>query len=136
MAAVRGSVGSSSLFGEEQGSGPPRPTLATRSAGGSSRVVGRARGATPIAPLRYDRSEADSRVQVMTEALKKAFEVAAQLADADQDSLAAAILTEIEGYGAWGSALLNSQHRLADLAEEAREEYRRGGTRPLDPRDP
>jgi hypothetical protein len=32
----------------------------------------------------------------MTEALKKAFERAARLPDAEQDSLAAAIMTEIE----------------------------------------
>lgn len=72
----------------------------------------------------------------MTEALKKAFEKAAQLPDADQDSLAAAILTEIDSEGVWESAFFNSQRELGDLAEEALEEHRRGQTRPLDPRNP
>jgi hypothetical protein len=72
----------------------------------------------------------------MTEALKKAFEQAARLPDADQDSLAAAILTEIGGEDLWESAFSNSQQALGDLAEEAMEEHRRGRTRPLDPRNP
>ena len=72
----------------------------------------------------------------MTEALKKAFEKAAQLPEADQDSLAAAILTEIASEGGWESAFLNSQKELGDLAEQALEEHRQGRTRPLDPRNP
>ena len=72
----------------------------------------------------------------MTEALKKAFERAAQLPEADQDSLAAAILTEIESEETWESAFSNSQHELGNLADEALEEHRRGKTRPLDLRHP
>ena len=72
----------------------------------------------------------------MTEALRRAFQRAAQLPDADQDSLAGAILTEIEGEGLEESAFSHSQQVLADLAEEALEEHRRGRTRPLDPRIP
>jgi hypothetical protein len=72
----------------------------------------------------------------MTEALRRAFERAAQLPDADQDSLAAAILTEIGGEGLWESAFSGSQQVLADLAEDALEEHRRGRTRSLDPRSP
>ena len=72
----------------------------------------------------------------MTEALKKAFERASQLPEADQDSLAAAILTEIESEDAWDSAFSRSQKELGALADEALEEHRRGRTRPLDPRNP
>ena len=70
----------------------------------------------------------------MTEALKKAFEKAAQLPEADQDALAAAILTEIESEEAWESAFSSSQQALGALADEALDEHRKGKTRPLDPR--
>ena len=70
----------------------------------------------------------------MTEELKKAFEKAAQLPDADQDALAAAIVAEIESEVLWESAFLKSQTTLGDLADEAMEEHRKGRTRPLDPR--
>jgi len=71
----------------------------------------------------------------MTEALKKAFEKASQLPESDQDSLAAAILVEIENEEAWESAFSSSQESLGVLADEALEEHRRRKSRPLDPRD-
>ena len=69
----------------------------------------------------------------MTKALKKAFEAASRLPDADQDELAAAILEELEADERWEAAFARSQDDLERLAEEALEEYRAGRTEPLDP---
>jgi hypothetical protein len=69
----------------------------------------------------------------MTKALKKAFEAAARLPDADQDELAAAILEELEADERWDAAFARSQDALARLADEALEEHRAGRTEPLDP---
>lgn len=72
----------------------------------------------------------------MTEALKKAFERAARLPDAEQDSLAAAILAEIESEDAWEAAFAGSETELGNLADHALEEHLNGKTRRLDPRNP
>lgn len=69
----------------------------------------------------------------MTKALKRAFEAAARLPDADQDELAAAILEELEADERWEAAFAASQDALARLAHEALEEHRAGRTEPLDP---
>ena len=69
----------------------------------------------------------------MTKALKKAFEAASHLPDADQDELAAAILEELEAEERWDAAFAHSQDALARLADEALEEHRAGRTEPLDP---
>jgi hypothetical protein len=72
----------------------------------------------------------------MTEALKRAFEKAAQLPDADQDSLAAATLSEIQGDEVWDESFSVSENALSALADEALEEHRQGLTRSLDPKKP
>ena len=69
----------------------------------------------------------------MTKALKKAFEAASRLPDADQDELAAAILEELEADERWEATFARSQDALERLAEEALEEYRAGRTEPRDP---
>lgn len=69
----------------------------------------------------------------MTKALKKAFEAASRLSDADQDELAAAILEELEADERWEAAFARSQDALERLADEALEEYRADRTEPLDP---
>ena len=69
----------------------------------------------------------------MTKALKKAFEAAARLPDADQDELAAAILEELEADERWDAAFARSHDALERLGDEALEEYRAGRTEPLDP---
>lgn len=69
----------------------------------------------------------------MTKALKKAFEAASRLPDADQDELAAAIIEELEADERWEAAFARSQNALERLADEALEEYRAGRTEPLDP---
>ena len=69
----------------------------------------------------------------MTKALKKAFEAASCLPDADQDELAAAILEELDADERWDAAFARSQDALERLANEALEEHRAGRTEPLDP---
>jgi len=69
----------------------------------------------------------------MTKALQKAFEVASQLPDREQDDLAAAIIEEVRAEAAWEKALSASLPELERLAEEALQEYRAGRTKPLDP---
>jgi hypothetical protein len=69
----------------------------------------------------------------MTKALKKAFEAASRLPDAEQDELAAAILEELEADQRWEAAFASSQDTLERLGNEALEEYRSGRTEPLDP---
>ena len=69
----------------------------------------------------------------MTNKLKKAFDAAAKLPPADQDALAAAILEEVKVDGLWDASFAKNPGALERLAEEALDEQRSGGTRPLDP---
>jgi len=69
----------------------------------------------------------------MTELLRKAFEKASKLPDAEQDALASVLLEELEGETKWEEALANSQDQLAALADAALTEQGAGKTRPLDP---
>jgi hypothetical protein len=75
---------------------------------------------------------AEDRVQ-MTGALKKVFEEASRLPDAQQDELAAAIREEIAATRRWDGILSESQDALERLADEALTERRAGRTEPLDP---
>ncbi len=68
----------------------------------------------------------------MTRALKKAFEAASKLPEAEQDALAAAILEELESERRWDELFERSADTLAKLAKEALAEDRAGRTRPLD----
>ena len=68
----------------------------------------------------------------MTRALRKAFEAASKLPDAEQDALAAAILEELESERRWDELFQRSADALAKLAKEALAEDRAGRTRPLD----
>ncbi len=69
----------------------------------------------------------------MTKLLEKAFEKAAELPDADQDSFAQWLLAELESEGHWADLFSASQSDLARLAEEALSEHSRGETEELDP---
>ncbi len=68
----------------------------------------------------------------MTKALKKAFEAASKLPEAEQDALAAAILEELASERRWDELFERSADTLAKLANEALTEDRAGRTRPLD----
>lgn len=69
----------------------------------------------------------------MTRLLEEAFRKASELSEAEQDALAASILADLEDERRWSEAFANSQDLLAELAAEARKEYRAGRTLPLDP---
>jgi hypothetical protein len=58
--------------------------------------------------------------------LERAFAAAAELPESEQDALAAWILAELSTERRWRESLAASPADLADLAREAREEYRRG----------
>jgi hypothetical protein len=70
---------------------------------------------------------------MMTDLLKKAFDRASRLAEDEQDALARWLLDEIASDRRWGTSFARSQDRLADLAREARDEYRADRTEELDP---
>ena len=69
----------------------------------------------------------------MTELLERALAEVAKLSPADQDTIAAIILDELEDERRWDEAFARSADKLAALAREARVERRRGETQPLDP---
>ena len=68
----------------------------------------------------------------MTRALEEAFKEASKLAEAEQDSLAAAIKAELDAE--WEKSLNDSQDTLAKLADEALDEFQSGQTQPLQPK--
>jgi hypothetical protein len=59
----------------------------------------------------------------MTELLKIAIAKVKNLSDKEQDTIAAIILEELEDETKWEQAFANSQYLLANLANEAMEEY-------------
>jgi hypothetical protein len=69
----------------------------------------------------------------MTELLEKAMAEAAKLPAEEQDAFAAWILGELESERRWDELFARSQDMLAEMAAEARREYRAGLTEPLDP---
>ena len=68
----------------------------------------------------------------MTTQLERAFAHAAKLSAREQDALAALLMDEIEAEKKWDEACAHSQDLLAEMADEALAEHRRGETRPLD----
>jgi hypothetical protein len=69
----------------------------------------------------------------MTNALRKAFEVASCLPDREQDALAAAILEELAADERWETTIAAEPGALERLADEALAEHRASRTKPLDP---
>ncbi len=67
-----------------------------------------------------------------TQLLERAFAEAAKLPDRDQDALAALVMEELESEKKWDDAFANSQDMLAQMAEQALAEHKKGETRPLD----
>ena len=68
----------------------------------------------------------------MTKVLNEAFERPSRLPEADQDSLAAMLLDEMQDEKRWQAAFRRGEAKVAELAEEALAEYRAGRTTPLD----
>jgi hypothetical protein len=69
----------------------------------------------------------------MTSLLRRAFDEAAKLPEAEQEILASRLLAELAAEDDFDRAIAGSAHRLADLAAEALHEHRAGLTEPLDP---
>src|SRR5713101_5964211 len=68
----------------------------------------------------------------MSDALRKAFEIAGRLPKREQDELAAALLEELASDECWDAALGQPQEALARLADDALGEHRAGRNRALD----
>jgi hypothetical protein len=64
----------------------------------------------------------------MTQLLKRAFEKASKLPDAEQDALAAEILAELEGGSRWDGALGSSADAIDEMGRQALKEYQQGKT--------
>ena len=69
----------------------------------------------------------------MTKLLEKAFAEAVKLPKREQDKLAKWLLAELESERRWDQAFARSADQLAQLAEEALKEHRKGRTKPLNP---
>ncbi len=69
----------------------------------------------------------------MTTLLERAFAEAGKLSPAEQDLLAARVLTELGEEAEFDRAIATSAGKLATLANEAIAEHRAGQTRELDP---
>ena len=68
----------------------------------------------------------------MTELLEEALRKVATLPQEEQDAIASQIIETLQDEAAWKEKLARSPEKLRRLAKEAREEHRRGETRPLD----
>jgi uncharacterized coiled-coil DUF342 family protein len=68
----------------------------------------------------------------MTELLKKAFEAVSKLPPEAQDAIAARVLMELEDESRWDEAFARSEDKLAQMADEAIEEFLAGKTLPLE----
>ena len=67
----------------------------------------------------------------MTQLLDQAIREVTRLPAAEQDALAAILLTEMAAEQRWFTAFARSQEVLAELAEEALKEDQTGRTRPF-----
>ena len=69
----------------------------------------------------------------MGKLLEKVLLEASKLPDQEQEAFAAWALAELESGRRWDDLFARSQDLLAEMADEARREYRAGLTEPLDP---
>ena len=69
----------------------------------------------------------------MTDLLKKAFDIASQLPEDEQDAMAEWLLAELATEEGWEERFAGTQDALSVLAREASEEHERGETEELDP---
>lgn len=68
----------------------------------------------------------------MTELLQRAFQLASQLSDDEQNAIAAQLIEEIEIEARWDASFAHSLDFLEQMADEALREHRAGLTMPLD----
>jgi hypothetical protein len=69
----------------------------------------------------------------MSKLLEKVMTEASKLPEEEQEAFAAFMLAELESERRWDELFSRSQDLLAQMADEARREYRAGLTEPLDP---
>jgi hypothetical protein len=69
----------------------------------------------------------------MNKLLERVITETAKLPDEDQEAFAAFMLAELESERRWDDLFSRSHDLLAQMAEEAHEEYLVGLTEPLDP---
>jgi hypothetical protein len=69
----------------------------------------------------------------MTSLLEQAFREAAKLPADEQDALAARLLAELAAEDEFDRAIASTSGKLAQLANEALAEHRKGQTQELDP---
>jgi hypothetical protein len=69
----------------------------------------------------------------MTKLLEKAFAEAVKLPKKEQDRLAKWLLAELESERRWDESFALSAEQLAQMAEEALKEHRKGRTKLLNP---
>ncbi|GGA12291.1 hypothetical protein [Okeania sp. KiyG1] len=67
----------------------------------------------------------------MASVIEQALTKLSQLPEKQQEAIAYLILAEIEDEKKWAENFANSQHQLAQLAEEAIAEFKKGKTKPL-----
>lgn len=68
----------------------------------------------------------------MTGLLEKALQWVETLSEEDQNAIAVQVLDSLDGEESWQRQFSERPELLKSLAHEAREEHRRGETRPLD----
>lgn len=68
----------------------------------------------------------------MTELLKKAFDAVSKLPPETQDAIAVRMLMEVDDERRWDEAFARSQDKLAQMADEAIEEFKAGKSLPLE----
>ena len=68
----------------------------------------------------------------MTKRLEQAFAAAGKLSDEEQDALAELVLEELASERKWIERFARSQGKLAQLADEALAEFKRGETKPFE----
>lgn len=68
----------------------------------------------------------------MTQLLEDALRRVAALPQEEQDAIASQIIETLEDEAIWKEKLAGSSEKLLRLADNAREENRRGETKPLD----
>jgi hypothetical protein len=69
----------------------------------------------------------------MTKLLEKAFARAVKLPKKEQDKLAKWLLAELESERRWDDAFARSPQQLAQFADQALKEHRKGRTKALNP---
>ncbi|MBI3830985.1 MAG: hypothetical protein HY291_15805 [Planctomycetes bacterium] len=68
----------------------------------------------------------------MTKLLDRAIKTLEKRPKKEQDAFAALVLEGIESEKKWSEAFAKSQDKLAKMVDRAKEEHRRGKTRPLE----